>query len=311
MIGYDKVRRLAVAAGINRDLMGTPAVALGAYEATPLEIAGAYTIFSNRGEFARPKLILAVNDTSGTMLYRSPDETRKVLDPRVSYLMTSLMESVVNSGTAAGVRSRGIKVPAAGKTGTSHDGWFAGFTSDLLAVVWVGYDDDRELRLSGAYAALPVWAEFMKRAIELPAYDAPRSFSAPEGIITAVLDKRTNIVAQAGATQTRAEVFVEGTEPLTAEAAVGGAPAGILSRIFRGGGGQTVPVAATTPAMPLPPGSPEPSTPQAENADNAGVEPEAGKRKGIFSKFISIFKGREHPPPNSPPPASKTEPKQQ
>lgn len=311
MIGYDKVRRLAVAAGINKDLQGTPAIALGAYDATPLEIAGAYTIFSNGGEFVRPKLILAVNDTSGKTLYHSPDETRKVLDPRVSYLMTSLMESVINNGTAAGVRSRGFKVPAAGKTGTSHDGWFAGFTSNLLAVVWVGYDDDRELKLSGAYAALPVWADFMKRAIELPTYQDTRTFSPPEGITTAVLDTRTNIVAQAGAAQTRSEVFVEGTEPLAAGPAAGGAPAGILSRIFRGGGGETVPVAATSPPMPLPPGSPEPSSAQAANADDSGNAPEAGKRKGIFSKFVSIFKGREHPPSNPPPPAKKTEPKSQ
>lgn len=311
MIGYDKVRRLAVAAGINKDLLGTPAIALGAYEATPLEIAGAYTIFTNQGQFVRPRMILAVHDASGKMLYRSPDETRTVLDPRVSYLMTSLMQSVINSGTAAGVRSRGFTAPAAGKTGTSHDGWFAGFTSNLLAVVWVGYDDDQELKLSGATSALPVWAEFMKRALEMPAYRDVQPFTPPEGIITATLDARTNIVASAGATQTRSEVFIEGTEPLTAGPASGGPPGGILSRIFRGGGSEAVPVAATAPPMPLPPGSPDPSAPQAKSEDLPGNAPEAGKRKGIFSKFISIFKGNEPPPPSQPPAANKTEPKRQ
>ncbi len=311
MVGYDKVKRLAVLAGINKDLMGTPAVALGAYEATPLEIAGAYTIFSNRGEFARPKMILAVNDAAGNRLYRSPDESRRVLDPRVSYLMVSLMQSVMNSGTAAGVRSRGFKAPAAGKTGTSHDGWFAGFTSNLLAVVWVGYDDDRELRLSGAYSALPVWAEFMKRALELPGYDDPRAFAPPEGVVTATLDARTNIVARADATQTRSEVFVEGTEPLTESPALVGSPGGILSRIFRGGGSGAVPVAATAPPMPLPPGSPEPSETVSDGEPSPEETPPEEKKKGIFGKFISIFKGREHPPPSQPPPAKKAEPKGQ
>ena len=310
MVGYGKVKRLALAAGINKDLMGTPALALGAYEATPLEIAGAYTIFTNRGQFVGPKMILGVNDAAGNRLYRTPDETRRVLDPRVSYLMVSLMQSVINSGTAGGVRRRGVTVPAAGKTGTSHDGWFAGFTSNLLAVVWVGYDDDRELRLSGAYSALPVWAEFMKRALELPEYEDVRSFSPPEGVVTARLDARTNIVARAGAAQTRSEIFIEGTEPLTGSPAVGGSPGGILSRIFRGGGSAAVPVAATAPPMPLPPGSPEPTESISDQEGISSDVPEAQKKKGIFGKFISIFKGREPPPPSQPPPPKKAEPKE-
>lgn len=309
MVGYDKVRKVAVNAGINRDLLGTPAVALGAYEATPLEIAGAYTIFSNRGQFVRPKMILAVRDAAGKMLYRSPDETRAVLDPRVSYLMTSLMQSVMDSGTAAGVRSRGFKAPAAGKTGTSHDGWFAGFTSNLLAVVWVGYDDDRELKLSGAYAALPVWAEFMKRALELPGYRDVQTFSAPEGIVTARLDTRTNIVARADAPQTRSEVFIEGTEPLTGGPAAGNA-GGILSRIFHSGGNEANPTVATAPPMPLPAGAPDPSAAgQAKAEDESGEAAEPAKRKGIFSRFISVFKGKEPPPPAPATPPPKPEPK--
>ena len=91
-----------------------------------------------------------------------------MLDPRVAYLMTNLMEEVLRTGTAAGVRARyNLNVPAAGKTGTSHDGWFAGYTSELLCVVWVGFDDNRELDLEGAHSAAPIWAEFMKRAADL------------------------------------------------------------------------------------------------------------------------------------------------
>ncbi len=304
MVGYEKVRRLAVAAGINKDILGTPAIALGAYEATPLEIAGAYTIFSNSGKYVRPKMILAVRGADGKVLYRSPVETRDVLDPRVSYLMTSMMQSVIQSGTAGGLRSRGFTAPAAGKTGTSHDGWFVGYTSTLLAVVWVGYDDDRELKLSGAYSALPVWAEFMKRALEQPGYRDTQPFSPPEGIITATIDTRTNLVAHAGAVQTRSEVFVEGTEPLTAASTAGSSGGGILSRIFRGG--EAPPAAATAPPMPLPPGAPEPAEAQARSEEDAAEGHDAGKRKGIFGKLISVFKGRERPAP--PPPDSTKKP---
>ncbi len=306
MVGYDKVRRLAVAAGINKDLLPTPALALGAYEATPLEIAGAYTIFANRGRYEGPRLIMAVKDASGKTLWRSPEESRPVLDPRVTYLMVSLLESVVNSGTGAGVRSRGFRVPAAGKTGTSHDGWFAGFTSNLVAVVWVGYDDDSELHLSGAYSALPVWTEFMKRAIEFPRYSDVKSFPPPEGVVTAILDTHTNLVASANAAETRNEVFIEGTEPLTSGQGAGGASGGILSRIFQSDGAAAVPVSATGAALPLPPGAPAPSVGVAVPSDGSapGEAAQARRKGGIVRKFLSIFKGKE------PSPANQTAPKE-
>ena len=99
--------------------------------------------------------------------------------------MTNLMEEVLRSGTAAGVRARfGFTVPAAGKTGTSHDGWFAGYTSELLCVVWVGFDDNRELDLEGAHSAAPIWAEFMKRALAYREYRDAKPFQAPDGIVT-------------------------------------------------------------------------------------------------------------------------------
>ena len=173
MVGYNKVRNLAVKAGFNDQLEPTPALALGAYVATPLEVAGAYTIFANRGEYVAPRCIVAVVDAEGHTVWDNPVSARRVLDSRVSYLMVSLLESVINNGTGAGVRARGFNLPAAGKTGTSHDGWFAGFTSNLLAVAWVGYDDDRDLNLTGAQSALPVWTEFMKRTSGLALYKAP------------------------------------------------------------------------------------------------------------------------------------------
>ena len=107
---------------------------------------------------------------------------REAIDPRVSYLMVSMLEEVLRSGTAAGVRSRGFKLPAAGKTGTSYNGWFVGFTSQLLCVVWVGFDDYGELDLEGAKSALPTWAEFMKKAARRAATGMRASFPARTGL---------------------------------------------------------------------------------------------------------------------------------
>ena len=147
MVGYGTVVNLAHKAGINEDVKATPAMALGAYEATPLEMAGAYTVFANNGTRVQPIFIDEVRGTNGSHIFRSKPETKSVLDPRVNYLMVSLLQEVMRSGTAAGVRSKGFTVPAGGKTGTSHDGWFAGFDSQLLCIVWVGFDDNSELNL--------------------------------------------------------------------------------------------------------------------------------------------------------------------
>jgi penicillin-binding protein 1B len=294
MVGYDKVRSLAVAAGINRDLLATPAIALGAYVATPLEIAGAYTIFSNGGLYVEPRFILAVNDASGHTLWRSLETGRQVLDPRVAYLMVNLLEGVVNNGTGAGVRSRGFTLPAAGKTGTSHDGWFAGFTSNLLAVAWVGYDDDRELKLPGASSGLPIWAEFMKLATQNPAYRDAKPFDAPPGIVTVPVEMTANLPNGVESAVVRNECFIEGTEPQGP--APGRERGGILSRLFHPGGGTTVPVAATTPPAGEDRASPDASTP--------GVTSPSGEKKGgVLRKFLSIFKGKNAkptPPPDEP-----------
>jgi penicillin-binding protein 1B len=213
MVGYGKVRDLAVTAGFNNQLEPTPAIALGAYVATPLEVAGAYTIFADRGEYVTPRCVVTVADAEGRTVWDNPVSAHRVLDSRVSYLMVSLLESAINSGTGAGVRTGGFGLPAAGKTGTSHDGWFAGFTSSLLAVVWVGYDDDRDLGITGAHSALPVWTEFMKRTTGLPVYKTPQPFSQPDGIETAAIDNLTNLVALADPALTHSEVFIAGTEP--------------------------------------------------------------------------------------------------
>jgi penicillin-binding protein 1B len=156
-----------------------------------------------------------VRAQNGKDIYTNKTEERTVLDPRVAYLMTNLMEEVMRSGTAAGVRARGFGVPAAGKTGTSHDGWFAGYTSDLLCIVWVGFDDNRQLDLEGAHSALPIWTEFMKRALQYRAYRNARPFVAPDGIVSVEIDPESGMLATPYCPTTITEVYISGTQPVT------------------------------------------------------------------------------------------------
>ena len=301
MVGYEKVRNLAVAAGFNTDLLATPAIALGSYVATPLEVAGAYTIFSNGGTYVQPRFILAVNDASGHLLWRSKEVTRPVLDPRVAYLMVTLLESVINNGTAAGARTRGFTLPAAGKTGTSHDGWFAGFTSNLLAIAWVGYDDDRELKLEGANSALPVWTEFMKQVTQYPAYRDAVPFEAPPGIVAVPVEVTSTLPSGGDAVVVRNEYFIAGTEPQGQTAPQGSG--GILSRLFHSGNAANGPVVATT----APPGNDNNNeVAAAPNADAS--QPPDEKKGGVLKKFLSIFKGKNSKPANPPDTAKKAPP---
>jgi penicillin-binding protein 1B len=210
--GFRRVADFARRAGV-QDIQPTPSLALGSYEMTPLEVAGAYTVFPTNGMRAEPTFLDRIVGPSGTMLHEEPSVKRAV-DPRVAYLVTSLMVDVLNRGTGAGVRARGFAAPAAGKTGTSHDGWFAGFTSNLVCIVWVGFDDNRELGLSGAASAAPIWAEFMKRAVATPGYNNPQPFTRPQGITSVPIDPESEELAVEGACPVVVdEVFLAGTEP--------------------------------------------------------------------------------------------------
>jgi len=229
-VGLKNVVAMARRAGLNDAIKATPAVALGAYETTPLEIAGAYTMFANRGMRVTPSAVSMVRAANGTELYTHHTDAQQALDPRVNYLMVSLLQEVLRSGTGASVRSHGFTLPAAGKTGTSHDGWFAGFTSELLCVVWVGFDDNRELNLEGAKSALPIWAEFMKRAAKMRAYRDVKMFSPPPGVLTASVCADPSPDGDAPRPR-RTEVFISGTEP-TAPCEVSVAPAqGVADRV--------------------------------------------------------------------------------
>lgn len=213
MAGYGNVADLARRAGLE-GVRATPALALGSYEVSPLAMSGAYTIFSNGGVYAKQNLIRELRSSSGGLIHEYKPVRRSVLDPRVSYMVVNLMEEVLRTGTGAQARARGFGLPAAGKTGTSHDAWFAGFTSKLLCIVWVGFDDNQELPLEGAQAALPIWTEFMKRAHHYREYRGVQEFEAPDGIATVDIDPLSGQLATPNCPNPRPEVFIAGTQPV-------------------------------------------------------------------------------------------------
>jgi penicillin-binding protein 1B len=214
MVGYDKVVAMARAAGLNRAIKATPSIALGAYEVTPLEIASAYTVFVNQGDFLQSSFIKNIRTASGDTIFQSKPERRHAMDPRVAYLVENTLEEVLRSGTGAGVRARGFTLPAAGKTGTSFDGWFAGFTSKLICVVWVGFDDNSDFKLEGAHSALPIWADFMKRAHQHREYKNVHGFEAPDGIVAVDIDAETGLLATPSCPKIRTQMFIAGTQPV-------------------------------------------------------------------------------------------------
>ena len=287
-VGYDKVADLAKSAGI-LSVKPTPAMALGSYDATPLDMAGAYTAFANGGERLSPFLVNSVRNAKGDVLANYKTDQRQVLDPRIAYVMTNMMESVINNGLGyTAVRLRGFDLPAAGKTGSSHDGWFAGYTTNLLCIAWVGYDDYSDLRLTGAQTAGPIWTEFMKKASTLPQYADMKPFTQPAGVVDVQLDKATNRLATPTCQDDYTAAFVAGTEPRETCDQQGGV-AGFFSRIF--GGGQ--------PKV-LPPPD------QSANAQN-GQEPQ--KKKGFFGKIAEIFKDdKSSTAPSKPPDNAQTAP---
>jgi penicillin-binding protein 1B len=210
--GYSKVTELAHRLGLNEQIKPYPAMAIGAFEVTPLEMVRAYTAFANGGLKSELTPILAIHDSNANPVFVAQAQTERALTPQIAFLVTSLLQSVMNEGTGSGVRARGFTLPAAGKTGTSHDGWFAGYTPDLLCIVWVGFDDNRELNLSGSQSALPIWAEFMKKAIALRPL-LGREFAVPEGVPQFEIDPTTGLLATSRCLERQYEYFILGTEP--------------------------------------------------------------------------------------------------
>ncbi|MBI4478681.1 MAG: PBP1A family penicillin-binding protein [Acidobacteria bacterium] len=294
-VGYDTVVSLAHRAGLNEKIMPTPAVALGAYEVTPVEVAGSYTIFANHGVRLNPYFLSMVRSRNGLLLDIAFPRKTPVLAPAVAYLMTNLMEDVINHGTGAGVRTRGFDAPAAGKTGSSHDGWFAGYTTDLICVVWVGYDTDRELPLTGAASALPIWTEFMKRAIQVPEYSRTLEPVPPAGVARVEIDPETGELATPHCPTTQTEYFLEGTQTgqychlhylqpvpraISIPSIANIPPEGMVEPVAAPVPPAPAPVATTT--VPVPVAKPAPA-------------PEPEKKKGFWGRILGVFTNDSRP----------------
>jgi penicillin-binding protein 1B len=210
--GYGEVAGLWRKVGTGTSPRPYPAIALGVFEATPYEIASAYTLFPNGGTMKPLRSILRLVSGGQDVQLQSP-APKTIARKDTTFLVTNMMRSVLNEGTGAGARAAGFTPDAAGKSGTTNDlrdAWFVGFTPELLTVVWVGLDDNQPLGLSGSQAALPMWTSFMVRA--LAGRESP-PFQTPEGITFVDIDRDTGLLAGPACPRVFSEGFIQGTEP--------------------------------------------------------------------------------------------------
>ncbi len=197
-LNIGKVMNLAAKAGFPKVAKAYPSMALGTAEATPLQVATAYTTFANLGSRVLPQAVSRVTNGAGTTVAVPKSDKAEVLRPEVTYIMDDMMKDVVNRGTAVDLQKWGFhnvagKLAYAGKTGTSRDGWFAGFTPNLVCVVYVGFDDGSDLGMKGADSALPIWADFMRHALDQHP-DWNGDWQIPNGIRKAEIDTQTGKV---------------------------------------------------------------------------------------------------------------------
>jgi penicillin-binding protein 1B len=210
--GFDHIAALWRKFGIGTPPKGYPSIALGVFEASPFEIATAYTVFPNGGT-VRPLRAIGRIVGGGKDYPIDMPPLKTIARKDTTFLVTNMMRSVLNEGTGASARGNGFTLDGAGKSGTTNDlrdAWFVGFTPELLTVVWVGLDDNQALGLSGTQAALPIWTQFMSRAL---AGHASQAFDVPAGIVFVDIDRDSGKLASPTCTRIYREAFLVGTEP--------------------------------------------------------------------------------------------------
>lgn len=215
LVGFDTIADLWTRFGSSTAPKPYPSIALGVFEATPWEVASAYSVFPNLGEVRPAHVLRRITNGGADVTVKAPPVTR-IARPETAFLVTSLMRSVINEGTGASARGLGFALDAAGKTGTTNDmrdAWFVGFTPELLTAVWVGFDDNQPLGLSGSTAALPIWTRFMMAAL---AGRPNMPFEVPGGISFVDIDRDTGKLAQPACPRIFREAFLAGTEPAEA-----------------------------------------------------------------------------------------------
>ena len=276
-ITIGRVMNLAAKAGIPKPARSYPAMALGTSEASPLQIASAYTSFATLGSRSTPIAINRITTGDGVTIAAPSTQRNDVFRPEVAYVMTSFMKDVVNRGTAAKVRARGLKAVIAGKTGTSRDGWFAGYTPNLVCAVWVGFDDGSQLGLTGANSALPIWSDFMQVALaEHPEWAG--DWEKPSGVEEVEINPKTGAVATPEDTERRVELFINGTGPNTTatetaepspDELVEPTPDETLPEV-------TLPEASPSPSPPKPRTTPTPDGARLEGTITLDIDPTTG-----------------------------------
>ncbi len=293
-VGFGNVAALARSSGITA-AKGTPAVSLGSYDATPLDMAGAYTVFANSGVHVTPWLLSGVRNTNGDVVADYTPEAKQVMNPKAAYLTQNLLEGVMNFGYGVAVRKMGFTAPAAGKTGTSHDAWFAAYTSNLICIVWIGNDDYTDVKLQGAVAAAPIWAEFMNRAIRLPQYSDMKAFlPPPDGVQLVRVDRASNLPADESCpSDTFSAAFLAGAAPQSTCSHMGIDAQTLGSQLYGAG-----PV-NSDPQATAPPGQPNQPTPQRPTPNPINTEE---MHRNVLQKMLGLKKDKpEQDEPATPP----------
>lgn len=192
--GLARIANLAADFGLPRPER-YPSMALGTEEVTPLELAAAYAVFANGGQRVEPKVIASFGEPPATHLASSGND-KQIVGPTTAYMITNMLEAVVDHGTARSARGALKGTSFAAKTGTSRDGWFVGYTPNLVCVVWIGFDDNQQLGLTGAEAALPAWVNFMQAAIGERPELGGGNFACPEGIKFVEIDADSGLLSK-------------------------------------------------------------------------------------------------------------------
>ena len=211
-IGTDPIIEMAKKLGITSSLDPVPSLALGTSPVSPFEMASAYSVLANEGLRTAPVAVLKITDAADRIVYKVPEQIpEQVVDTASAYVVTSLLESVFDTGGTAHRVADKIKRPVAGKTGTtSSDAWLVGYTPELSTAVWVGYDNNQEITTTESRRAAPIFAEYMEKALEnVP----PKIFPVPEEVVSVYIDPSTGKLAGENCDSRRLEVFVRGTEP--------------------------------------------------------------------------------------------------
>ena len=212
-VGLSRVIETARSCGFTEKFEPLPSLALGAQEVTPLELATAYGTLATLGQRVPPRILLQVVARDGRKLNPRVPDAREAVPRAAAYLVDDVLRGVLTRGTAASAGALGFRGDAAGKTGTTddtRDAWFVGFTPEILALVWVGYDDNAKTGLTGAVGALPIWVDLMMHTRHRW---AGSGFVEPPGIVSAEVDPESGELATDGCPERVSEIFAEGTEP--------------------------------------------------------------------------------------------------